>query len=596
LVHLSFPAGSMTHSLQLICPQRILLLLLPFLLLIQACREKPALPPTLPENIYISWAAHDQLSDTVRLTETLANQQLDAFLLLRSQGVKLDYFLMDMFWFSRHTLYGSFNENWPDGHGALFQRARDNDVKLGLWISANVLGWNENMRWLEYQDTLASSISKEKRWMVMYEGVWPDYLESVLEYWYGEGVSLFKVDFAAFYAVREGDEEKYTRAQIEEMNEQGFYRVLESFRKKHPDCKFIAYNGFIDKENPDPQQAARWLNVFDAIFCGDPQPSLVPAFNFFQSVGLYSDQMFWTFARNGIPVPLIDNSQFMLSKTGTGHYRGKEAWKSMLLSTLAKRSMYQTYYGNLDLLDSTDAGWMQRAQQVFYQMDTLQLGGDYPYRGEPFFYHLSNARGGLVWVVNPGQQVSRVSLPPACAQAATTVLFAQQGHTNQIAQNTVSLGPEQSVLLGYGEYARESYSLGREDAGFFPQHIQRLDTRARQATPPALSFRVDRPERGNLRLVFQLCDSLDKPLIIYGGAPPEGRFMDRVLQIRASAGGEPLPLELHYNRQIWAGLSWAVAEISEAHLAGRPGEIAVAFTVADDKFRGTITESCYQTY
>lgn len=74
----------------------------------------------------------------------------------------MDYFLMDMFWFSKHTLYQSFNEHWENGHHAFFKKAKGNNVKLGLWLSANVLGWNENMQWLDYQDTLDSSISQDK--------------------------------------------------------------------------------------------------------------------------------------------------------------------------------------------------------------------------------------------------------------------------------------------------------------------------------------------------------------------------------------------------------------------------------------------------
>lgn len=100
----------------------------------------------IPENIYITWGAHDQLSDSVKLTEELTNKELDAYLALRGHGVKLDYFLMDMFWFSKHNLYRTFNEDWKNGHKAFFKKAKDNDVKLGLWLSANVLGWNENMQ------------------------------------------------------------------------------------------------------------------------------------------------------------------------------------------------------------------------------------------------------------------------------------------------------------------------------------------------------------------------------------------------------------------------------------------------------------------
>jgi len=449
-----------------------------------ACKESKQ---KTPENIYITWAAHDQLSDTVKLTEDLANKELDAFLLLRSKGVKLDYFLMDSYWFSKHTLYKSFNEHWKNGHQAFFKKAKDNDVKIGLWLSANVLGWSENTRWLDYQDSLAGSISKEKLWMVMYEGDWPKYFDSVLEHWYSEGVSLFKIDFAAFFAAKEGDlGSKYSESQIDELNKKAFYKVIESFKKKHPDSQFIAYNGFFDPLHPDKKITKWWLNIFDSLFCGDPQPGQVPSFNFMQSIALFSDQMFWTFARNDVPISRIDNSQFMLSNTGTGFYRGKKDWKNMLVSTLAKRSMVQTYYGNIDLLNADDAGWMAKTQQLFYQMDTLLLIGDYPYQAQPFYYHLKNKKGGLVYVVNPSQQVQNIQLPEEYKDQSSHVLFSQKGHQNTISDNMVSVAPEQSVLIGFQEYAKQGYSLGEVDEFPVPNEIVPLEIQNRKELPKSV--------------------------------------------------------------------------------------------------------------
>jgi hypothetical protein len=546
-----------------------------------------------PDNIYITWAAHDQLSDTVKLTEELADKELNAFLSLRSEGVKLDYFLLDMFWFSKHTLYTSFNEDWKNGHQAFFKKAKDNHVKLGLWLSANVLGWNENMRWLYYHDTLGSSICKDKYWLTLYQGNWSNYFNSILEYWYGQGVTLFKIDFANFNAVKEGDEGKYTKEQIVEMNKQAFYHILESFKKKHPDCKFIAYNGFFDPDHSNKKETDWWLNVFDGLFCGDPQPGLVPCFNFNQSIALFSDQKFRTFAGNEIPVSRIDNSQFMLSNTGTGFYRGKKDWKTMLVSTLAKRSMVQTYYGNIDLLNTDDARWMAKAQNLFYEMDTLLLAGEYPYQAKPYSYHLKNKKGGLLFIVNPSQEFRNIKLPEEYDGKPSFVLFSQKGYQNLISNNSVSLAPEQSVLIGFQNYADKQFSLGEVDEGSFPDRQIPIEIRNRKVLPKSLSFTVSKPEKGNIRLVFQFYDSTNNPVKINGGSPPYGKYMDNILKISAVTGKQSFPVKVNYNLQIWAGLAWAVVEIEEKNLPASTENIEVKLEISDEKFYGKIIESCY---
>lgn len=61
-----------------------------------------------PLSVYINWAAYDELSDTVRLTEAKAMAQLAQLKRLQQQGAQFDYFMMDAFWFERTGL----NREW----------------------------------------------------------------------------------------------------------------------------------------------------------------------------------------------------------------------------------------------------------------------------------------------------------------------------------------------------------------------------------------------------------------------------------------------------------------------------------------------------
>src|SRR5260221_14611550 len=53
-----------------------------------------------PIAVYNNWSAYDELSDNVELTEELAMKELGEILRLRRSGVKIDYYVMDAFWYS----------------------------------------------------------------------------------------------------------------------------------------------------------------------------------------------------------------------------------------------------------------------------------------------------------------------------------------------------------------------------------------------------------------------------------------------------------------------------------------------------------------
>jgi hypothetical protein len=93
-----------------------------------------------PVSIYINWAAYDELSDNVELTETLAVRQLDELVRLRGLGVRFDYYLMDAFWYAPDGAYRTWRQpHWPDGPDRWLARCRAAGVKPGLWVTANTL-------------------------------------------------------------------------------------------------------------------------------------------------------------------------------------------------------------------------------------------------------------------------------------------------------------------------------------------------------------------------------------------------------------------------------------------------------------------------
>src|ERR1700761_7458686 len=85
----------------------------------QAAYSRTALASPLvpgPISVYDNWAAYDELSDNVPLTEELSLKELDNVVRLRQDGVRFDYYVMDAFWFDPDGGYRTWKKpNWPAG-------------------------------------------------------------------------------------------------------------------------------------------------------------------------------------------------------------------------------------------------------------------------------------------------------------------------------------------------------------------------------------------------------------------------------------------------------------------------------------------------
>jgi hypothetical protein len=93
-----------------------------------------------PICVYINWSSYDELSDNVELTEKVALQQLTEYLRLRSKGVRLDYYLMDAFWYDPDGAYRKWRKpHWPCGPKKWFDLCAKHNVKPALWVSSNTL-------------------------------------------------------------------------------------------------------------------------------------------------------------------------------------------------------------------------------------------------------------------------------------------------------------------------------------------------------------------------------------------------------------------------------------------------------------------------
>jgi hypothetical protein len=566
--------------------------------------------PKQPVFVYNNWSAYDELSDKVVQTEALAMRELGEVLRLRKSGVRIDYYVMDAFWFDKHGGYREWHrEHWPKGPDGWLNGCKDNGIRPGMWFSTNLIATHDG-RFLEPVPEWQDSVATDPNILCLFEGGYLSHLGGTLQLWYDRGVRLFKFDFAYFEAVTAAVKDKYTPEEVKEKNKTAFMEMLRRFRERNPDVLITGYNGFGgDMENtftPFRQTVDhRWLEVFDTLYSGDPRFSDVPMMNIWRSADNYSDHMVRQFAFNGLPLRRIDSCAFMIGTTGTCYYRGQQAWKGALLLDLARGGWMNVYHGNLELLSEDDAKWFAKAQRLYHplqQLDRIAAFGAIPGTGKPYGFAGYGPKGVVFTVVNPSQVKAAIALPPKKTEVRgwfdgsirRLVLYADSGFQPYMEKEFVTLGPEQLVVIGSGDFAGAQYALGTDEAVRIPASSEKLAMAFTSGGKNRIAGVVS-PEwkngQGNvaflqgktLRIFFQQFGADGLPVRSWGGAPPDGHQMNELLVIRAMQAGKELPLAIEYDKMIWSGLSWGAAELRRGSFdPAVPVEIACSSAEKDE--------------
>jgi hypothetical protein len=529
-----------------------------------------------PAGIYINWAAYDEMSDTVQLDEALAMRQLEAMIRLRKLGVRLDYYVMDCNWFEPASGYRQWRKaSWPQGPDRWLKACRDNGIKPGLWLSSNTLfgKMTPPPAWRDSHDVQAKSFS-------MYEGGFLEDFTNVMQSWVDQGVELFKFDFVNYWAATTNS----SGLAIEERrfrNRAVFHQALLSFRQRNPQVRTLAYNGFIDIPlKPTLPELRKWpvprmfldqlLDVFDGIYCGDPAFADVPTFNIWRSKDIYSDHQVRNWEFVGVPLDRIDSSAFMVGTTGTCYARRTAGWKAMLLLSLARGGLANTYYGDLNLISDEDARWFAKAQSIYFPLQAkraMTSFGAVPAAVEPYGFLAREEGGALATVVNPSQRFATLKLP---VPGRGRLLFADAGFTPQVQDGSVTLGPEQMAVIGFGTYAEARYELGRDTDSKIPVEIEPVQTKFVPTGSNSVTTTIPGVPAGKaVRILWQQFDpqGVPKRSLVFGNKLSAGK----VFLIQAEQEGRPVPVQVDYDKPIWSGLSWAAGEIRSQDLApGKP--------------------------
>lgn len=550
-------------------------------LIAQASYSRTALAsPFIPDpvSVYDNWAAYDELSDNVPLTEQLSLKELDNVIRLKRDGVRFDYYVMDAFWFDPDGGYRTWKKpNWPQGPDRWIQICQKNRILPGLWFSTNTLvHLNAASKWKD-------SLNKNGTAMSMFEGGFlPDFMD-VLQFWYDRGIRMFLFDFADMTAATPKSQATLSKTEIIARNSDALRNALADFRRKHPDVVLEAFNGFggvMDTTSypfpfRDPVDL-RWLGVFDSLYCGDPRPSDIPAMNFWRSLDTYSDHQMRRYEESGVPLERIDTTSFMPGKTGTIYHRAFQEWKGSLLLTLARGGWINTTYGNLELLSDTDARWFARVQSLFLHFQSvgrIKTFGGIPGDFQPYGFGALDGQGSIYTVVNPTETVATIALPALSqmqlAHQTRRIIFRDAGFIPKLANNSVVLGPEQMAVIGFGKYASPEYNLGVQNEVVIPRTIDPVQAQFHSIAKDVIEATVQAPAGTDLRLIMQQYSPDGTLRRTWAGGDPNGTNMGKVFVLKAEQNGHELPIREDYDRIIWAGLSWAEGEISHSDL--KPG-------------------------
>ena len=533
-----------------------------------------------PLGIYINWSAYDELSDKVQLTEELAMAQFEHFLRLRAAGAKLDCYLMDCFWYEPSGAYRTWRKpQWRDNGERWLAACREHGVMPGLWFGNNAVGkWagvHRHPTWAGSIDP-AAEIDQGGSYCLFEGPFLTDYL-AAMAHWYEQGVRVFKLDFLNQDACLGHHRLHLMPHEIRAANAFAMRAGLARFRAQHPAAIVIGYNGYEDIHTQSSTEGAprksidsRWLDGLDGFYVGDPRPADVPAHNFWRAKDIYTDHQVRCYLAQGFDRRVLDNAGFMIGTTGTCYFRGTEAWKGMLILSLARGGWLNTYYGNLNLLSAADAAWFARAQQLFWPLlaqGALTVLGGLPGAGSIYGFCLSGPQGSLTAVVNAGQLPADLTLSEV---GESRILFRDAGYQPHVSNGLITVGPEQMVLLGTGAYATEAHDLGLQGDVRIPVSSTAVPVVAQPDGHQALIATVQMPATGSLRIILRQRGSDGVAKRTSGGAPPDGKTLGTLITLSASRDGQPVAIDLNYDKAIWSGLSWAVGEIPAERLSAGP--------------------------
>lgn len=458
------------------------------------------------------------------LSETRALHEVEQLARLKTEGVHFDYDLISVpaFGIDSPMLRP---EGWPDGTRTWIEKCQSIGVRPGLQIDGNSLT--------------------------------PPELAAALQTWYDRGVRLF--DFKALNPAPA----KSTQSDDADRSAAALRDALRTFRERNRDAVLLVPSGETGAAHSPAN--ADFASHVDAAGIGgftilstDPARLVAnPEANVWRSIDIQRDAAVRRFEQAGIPLAQIESPGFTASRAAD---LSLHAWKSEFLLSMARGGWVNAMHGDLSLIEESDARWMARAQKVFLGLQ--EQGHVHSFGGaagssDPYGFVGADTRGAIYVVVNPSGKVTTMDLPQSetgeSAWGAGRVQFRDNGYIPHLKVNSLTLGPGQMAMVGYGAYSAPAYNLGIEQDVVIPQSVEELDADFHSSSPGALEASLNPPIEGVLRVIVRPRKS--------DGISTNGRAAGRTVTLDATQSGRPIPIRLDAGNSGAGDPSWVVGEI-----------------------------------
>jgi hypothetical protein len=238
----------------------------------------------------------------------------------------------------------------------------------------------------------------------------------------------------------------------------------------------------------------------------------------------------------------------------------------MLILSLARGGWANIYHGNLELLNDTDAQWFAKTQQMYNRLqgyNTTSTFGEIPGKGKPYGFKSKSEAGTLFTMVNPSQTIATIDIPLENIIPGR-ILYHDGGFLPVLNGAQLKIGAEQLVIVGFGEFANDSYDLGVDDSVKIPVSIEKVIVQFNKTGKNSILGKMNAQAKKDIRIFFQQFGKDNYPRRSWGGAPPNGKKMDEFMKIIVMQGDKIIPVTIEYNKMIWSGLSWAAGEIRQS--------------------------------
>jgi hypothetical protein len=535
------------------------------------------------------------------VNEAQAMRELDELARLKSAGMHSDFALMDASWFVPASAYRTLRApDWPHGAGAWMARCAAIGVRPGLRIEGNAAPMQSATPQLPTQ--WRDSLTGDGRSLSLSDGGFLPDVMAAMQTWYDRGVRLFEFDSVDLTAVTAASATKLSQSEIANRNAVALRLAFEAFGTRNRDAVLVITlkpginerqahlaQAVLSGEANHAGQNEKQLGAFALVSTGFPSPQAAPQANLWRAVDIESDDSVRRLEQSGLSLAQIESDGFTASGNADS---GMRAWKGAYMLSLARGGWVNAVHGDLALISDDDARWMGRAQRLFFTLQQeghLHSFGAAAGSGEPYGFAGSTAHGSVYVVVNPGETIAQVALPSAGSvhDEGGRVQFEDAGFAPRLNGNTITLGPGQMAMVGYGAFAAPAYRLGVQEDVIIPRSVEQVDADFHANDAGALEASIEPPMSGVVRLVVRpRAGEAQKD-----SAKKDSAEADQDFTLVATQYGRPIPVRLDDSGKQGAGQGWAVGEIDVNDLT--PGVPLVVEVHSSDSAMASLEADAY---